>query len=126
MKKETKNLLKLRRRIKKKKPSFKRQEYSYKKSKRFGKVWRRPKGKHSKLRMKENARGRSPGTGYSSPKFVRGLNPSGLKEVSVSRPKDVEKLDPKKQAAVISKGVGKKKRLEIMKLASSKGVKVSN
>lgn len=123
---KVKKFLKLRKKIKKKKAKFKRQEWFSAKSKKFGKKWRRPKGKHSKLRMKEKARGTCPGSGYSSPRLVRELNPLGYKEVRISNPKEIDKIDPIKEIAVISKSVGKKKRLEIMKLASSKGIKIIN
>ncbi len=123
--KQIKSLLKLRKKIKKKKPRIKRQEW-FTNKKKFGKKWRRPKGRHSKMRMGEKGKGKSPSPGYSSPRLTRGLSPSGYKEVRISNPKEIDKIDPKKEIAVISKSVGKKKRLEITKLASSKGVKISN
>lgn len=122
VKKEFRPILKVRKRVKRKKPGFKRQEgYRLKKLKR---AWRRPRGRHSKLRKHEKARGRLPRVGYGSPKSVRGLTRYGYKEVRVSNPNDLEKLNPEKEIALISSSVGKKKRTEIMKKAEEKKIKI--
>ncbi|MFH1978702.1 MAG: 50S ribosomal protein L32e [Candidatus Aenigmatarchaeota archaeon] len=121
---EIKKDLKIRKKAKKKKPEFKRQEYT--KKKRLETKWVRPRGRHSKLRLQRKARGSLPGPGYSSPASVKGLNPSGFAEVIVHRPVDLDGLDPKTQIAVISSGVGQKKRNDIKKQAEAKGVKISN
>ena len=105
-------LLRVRRKAKKRKPDFERQEgYRYK---RLKEGWRRPRGRHSKLRKSEQARGRKPGTGYMSPAAVRGLTGQGMESVLVSNKDDLLKVDPEKQVAVIRSSVGKKKRMEII------------
>jgi large subunit ribosomal protein L32e len=124
VRKESSPMLKMRKRIKKKKPGFSRQEgYRLKKLK---KSWRRPRGRHSKLRKHERPRGRLPKVGYGSPKSVRGLTRYGHIEVRISNPNELEKLDPKKEAALISSSVGKKKRIEIIKKAEEKKIKIVN
>jgi len=116
--------LKLRRKRKKKKPVFRRQEgYRLKK---LGGSWRKPKGRHSKLRQKEKPRGMHPGPGYGSPRSVAGLGRSGLKEVMISTPAQISKLDPKKEAVLISGSVGKAKRALIIGQAKKLGVRVTN
>jgi large subunit ribosomal protein L32e len=116
--------LKSRKAAKSKKPAFKRQEgFKHVKLK---DSWRRPRGKHSKLRKREKARGRVPSPGYGSPRDVRGLNRLGYREVRVSTPKDLESLNPKEEMAVISSTVGKRKREELIKQASDKKVQVVN
>ncbi len=115
-------LLKLRKKIKRKKPEFLRQEGW--KHVRLAKTWRQPKGRHSKLREKERARGRQPSTGWGSPKSVKGLTKHGLRSVRIMNPAQIDSLDPKEDAAIIGSAVGRKKRLEIMKKAEEKGVRI--
>lgn len=117
-------LLKLRKRMKKKKPEFKRQE-SFR-QKRLGSKWRRPRGRHSKLRIERKVRGKIPKPSYSSPKAVRGLNRKGFREVRVFNLKDLKGLDPGKEAIIIGGSVGKAKREEIIKKAKSLKITVSN
>jgi large subunit ribosomal protein L32e len=110
--------------MKKRKFRFNRQEgYRLVKLK---KKWRRPRGRHSKLRMHEKARGRYPGPGYGSPRLTRGLTRSGLREVRISNPKEVEGIDPEKDLIVIAGSVGKKKALDIVKAAEAREIKVRN
>lgn len=114
----------LRKKIKKKKPKFRRQEWFRKKS--LGDKWRKPRGLHSKLRRHEKARGSLPKPGYGSPAIVRGLNREGYREVLVRNAKDIEKINPKEEIAIIAGGVGKKKRLEILEFAGKRNIKVGN
>jgi len=106
----------------KKKPAFNRQEY--KKHKKLKRTWRKPKGRHSKLRKGRIARGKKPSTGFSSPKKLRGLNKQGLKEVLVHNTKDLSSVG--ENAAVIAGSVGKKKREEIVKAAKEKKIRIMN
>lgn len=117
-------LLKVRSKIKKKKPKFKRQECFRKKS--LGDKWRKPRGLHSKLRKHEKARGSLPDPGYGSPAEVRGLNRDGYREVLVSNAGDLENVNPEEDVAIIASGVGKRKKLEIMELAHKKNIKIGN
>jgi len=132
MKEIIKRALNLRRKQKRRKPSFQRQEgYRLKKLKsKKGKegVWRKPRGRHSKLRQREKARGRLPKKGYGSPKAARSLTRSGLKPITISTPKQVEAriTHPKKEAIIISASVGKAKRAKIIEEAKKLGVKVLN
>ncbi len=119
-----KRLLRIRRIMKRKKPDFLRQNWF--RFPRLGEKWRRPKGRHSKLRKHEKNRGFLPKPGYGSPALVRGLHPSGLKEVRVFNAKELENLDPKQHAVRIASQVGRKKRMEIMKKAQELGLKVLN
>jgi large subunit ribosomal protein L32e len=117
-------MLKVRKRIKRKKPKFKRQEWFRKKA--LGKKWRKPRGIHSKLRRHEKAKGSLPNPGYGSPSSVRGLNREGYREIIVRNVKDLEKVNPKEDVAVISKTVGRKKKFEILENAKKMNIKVSN
>lgn len=115
--------MKTRKRAKKKKPNFNRQEYF--KHGKLEKKWRKPKGINSKLKRGEKARGKKPSPGFSSPKAVRGLNPHGLEQVRIFTP---AKLTPemKTKAVVIGSTVGKRKKEEILKKAEQLGIKISN
>lgn len=117
-------MLKLRKKMKKKKPEFKRQEHF--RLKRLGAKWRRPRGRHSKLRIERKARGSLPKPSYSSPRAVRGLNPKGLREVRVFSLGELKGIDPEKEAVVIGGSVGKAKREALIKRAKSLKLSVSN
>ncbi|MFC1786506.1 50S ribosomal protein L32e [Halobacteriota archaeon] len=117
-------LLKVRKRQKSKKPAFRRHDSH--KRKRLDENWRRPRGLHNKLRRRIVAKGAIVEAGYSSPKKVKGLHPSGYEEVLVHRPKDVEDVDVANQAIRIGGTVGMMKRLDIEKKAEELDIKVLN
>lgn len=120
---ELKELLSFRKKIKSRKPEFVRQEYH--KRKKLAKKWRQPKGMHSKLRQKFKSHLKHPSPGYRAPKEVRGLDKSGLKPVIVS---NVEELNyvSKNQGVIISRVVGLRKRIDILKKAKEKGTPILN
>lgn len=107
-----------------KKPRFLRQ--SAKAYKRLGEKWRRPRGMHSKLRRKEKSKGKMPSPGYGAPKSLRYLHPSGYKEVLIHNVKELEKVNPEKEAIKIAHTIGRKKREEILKKAEELKIKVLN
>lgn len=106
-----------------KKPKFLRQGTYLKKIKR---VWRRPRGSHSKLKVKEKSKGSVPNVGYGAPKKIRGLHPSGLKEVMVYNLRDLEKIKKEKEAGRLSSGVSQKKKKMIMERAKQLKIKILN
>ena len=96
----------MRKALKARKPGFRRQEgYRHVKLK---ETWRRPKGRHSKLRLREKARGGLPGAGHGSPREVRGLNRLGFREVRVSTARELGALNPKEEMAVLASSLGKR------------------
>ena len=121
---EEKRLLKIRNRMNRKRPKFRRQEWF--RYKRLGDKWRRPKGKHSKMREHKGYRPPVVDSGYRNPKKVRGLHPSGFREVLVFNPKDLESLNPEREAVRIAGRVGVRKRIEIEKKAEELGLRVLN
>ncbi|MCD6492649.1 MAG: 50S ribosomal protein L32e [Archaeoglobaceae archaeon] len=121
-------LLRLRRRLKARKPEFKRY-CAHKKLRLRDKSWRRPRGLDNKLRIRYG--GKKSGRivvniGFGSPKAVRGLHPSGYEEVLVYNPADLDKINPERQAVRIASNVGMKKRLAIEDKAKELGLKVLN
>ena len=122
--KELKEKLKLREKMKKRKPVFLRQEWF--RYKRVGMKWRKAKGIHSKMKKHVKYRIPSPRIGYSSPKEVRGLHPSGFKEIMVYNINGIEKINPGTEAVRIGHSVGAKKRNEIEKKADTLGIRILN
>jgi len=120
---EIKRLLELRRLIKNKKPDFIRQD-SHKK-KRIDNSWKKPKGMHSQMRHNRSGYRKLLQVGYGSPKLVRGMHPSGLKSVEIANVNELLKIDPKEEGIIIKK-VGLKKKVEIIKEAEKKGIKILN
>lgn len=105
-------------------PRFRRQEwFRYKK---FGDEWRKPQGGQSKLRRHFGYRWNLPSIGYRGPRAVRGLHPSGFLEVLIHNERQLEGLDPAKQAVRIAHDVGARKRDLIEKACEAKGLRVLN
>ncbi len=109
---------------KKRKPKFRRQEYfRYKK---LGNGWRRPRGRHSKMRKGLGGKMISPSIGYGTDAKVRGMHPCGLEDVLVNNIYELDKIDKDTQAVRISRRIGKKKREMIEEKARSLELKVLN
>ena len=119
-----KSLLKSKIRKDRKTPRFKRQELWAQAT--LKDTWRRPRGKHSKMRKQERGRGRIPKPGYGSPAAVKGLNRQGFREIRISNAKELESLDRTKDSAIIASTVGRKKRLEVLRKAEELGINVAN
>ena len=116
--------LKLRTRLKHKKPKFKRQEsWRYK---RVPQAWRKPDGIDSKMRRKVQGWPASVEIGYRGPRKARHLHPSGYKEVIVRNADDLAKVDPSTQAIRIAHTVGMKKRAEIFVRAGERHIYILN
>jgi large subunit ribosomal protein L32e len=122
--KEVKELLKIRKELKKKKPDFMRQDAH--KKKRLKTSWRRSRGSQSKMRLELKGYRRNIEIGWGSPKAVYGLSKEGLKKVIVNNVNDLKKIDSKKEGAVISGSVGLRKKLEIVKEAETLKIKILN
>ncbi len=88
--------------------------------------WRRPRGIHSKVRRKLEGKPPMPGKGYKKPEIVRGLHPSGYREVLVYNLKDLERINKEKEAIRIASTVGKRLRIKIIEKAKELGIKILN
>ncbi len=110
---------------KKKKPKFRRQFYKQKR-RIEGKGYRKPRGIYSHQQMKIKGRNTMPSIGYGEHRAVRGLHPSGFKEVLVRHITDYSHLDPKVYALRISGTIGAKKRVTLIKKAKDAGFKILN
>ncbi len=122
--KEEIKAMNLRSNIHNNRPKFRRQEwFRYKK---LGTKWRRAVGISSKMRRNYKYRVNMPSPGYRSPKAVRGRHPSGFEDILVYNTKELEGLDPKKQAIRIAHTVGTRKRGDIEKKAKEMNLRILN
>jgi len=105
-------------------PRFVREEsWRYKRVK---ESWRSPRGKTSRVRRSKKGWPPVVKIGYARPKAIRGIHPSGLREVIVWRPQDLGNLDPKTQVARIAHTVGENKRVQILEQAKKTNIRILN
>ena len=122
----TARLLSARRAIDKRRPIFGRQAANrYWRIGRDG-AWRRPRGQQSKQRRHYGYRAEIVSIGYRSPAAVRGLAPSGFRPVIVHSAGELEGLDGRRQAAIIGRTVGTRRRLVLEQEARRLGIRVLN
>lgn len=101
---------------------FRRLEYfRYKK---LGEKWRRPRGKHNKVRKYIGGKLPRPLIGFK--KKVRGLHPSGYQDVLVSNISELENIDRDTQAVRISAKIGGRKRGLVLEKAMNLNLKILN
>lgn len=120
----TSDPLKLRRRLKARKPRLLREE-----SWRYLRVknrWRRPRGTTSRMRRRRSGWPRKASVGYKCPESLRHLHASGLAEVLVYNADGVEGLTPSEHAVRISHTVGERKRIGILDRARALNIRVLN
>ncbi|HIP85900.1 MAG TPA: 50S ribosomal protein L32e [Pyrodictium sp.] len=123
---ELQRLLRLRKKLKSRKPEFLRTLWwKFPKFKNDPK-WRKPKGIDNKMRLRLKGYPPIVEVGYRGPAAVRGLHPTGLEPVLVHSEKELEGLDPSKHIVVIASTVGLKKRLKILEKARQLGLRVAN
>ncbi|HEY3273501.1 MAG TPA: 50S ribosomal protein L32e [Methanocella sp.] len=120
---ETKRLLNARKVNKRHFPEFRRVDAHKKDC--LAPNWRRSKGHHSQTRSLAKPKGPFVKVGYGSPAKINGFHPSGYQEVLVYKPADVAGIE-KTQAIRVSGTVGRKKQLEIERVAREQNVKVLN
>lgn len=92
--------------------------------KKLGDTWRRPRGKHSKVRKYIGGKLGRPLIGFK--KKTRGLHPSGYQDILVSNLTELENLDRKRQAVRISGKIGGRKRLLLLEKIKKLKLKVLN
>ncbi len=123
-----KAMLRLRKRLKSRKPEFKRYCWD-RKLKLRRKSWRKPRGLDNAMRIEYGGKWsgkKRVKIGFRCPKAVRGLHPSGYEEILIYNEKQLEAIDSKKQAVRIASCVGMRKRVAIETKAKEKGIKVLN
>jgi large subunit ribosomal protein L32e len=98
---------------------------------RYGRIgrddsWRRPRGLQSKQRRHYGYRSQIVRVGYRTPAAVRGLVPSGFRPVLVRTRDELDGLEPARDAAVIARTVGTRRRLVLEEEARRLGIHVLN
>ncbi len=86
-------------------------------------VWRHPNGRHNKMRKKKKSYPKVVETGYKKDKRIRGTIEQ-KKPILIKNIKDLEILK-ENQIAIIG-NIGKKKKIEILKTAKEKNIKLHN
>ncbi len=120
----TRKALKLRKKMKQKKPAFSRPEsWRYI---RLKENWRRPRGLDHKMRIEYAGWPPVVKAGYRGPKAARGFHPSGYREVLVHNAEELAGVDPKIQAARIAHTVGRRSRAAIMVEAKKMRIAILN
>ncbi len=85
--------------------------------------WRHPNGIDMKKEKKYGAR---PKTGYANPAWMKGVHPSGYREIVVNNISDLQKVNVNTEAARIGACVGKRKWNTIVKKAGEMKIHVLN
>ncbi len=109
---------------KRKKAKFMRANYGRPSRRRITEGWKRPRGHDNKRKLKLKEFGSEPNIGWGQPRDVKGKHPLGFHEVLVHNPEQLGKA--KGRLVRIAGGVGKKKRLLIVKKAAELKLTVLN
>lgn len=119
-------LLRARGQLDRRRPVFGRQQANrYARIGRDG-TWRRPRGLQSKQRRHYGYRAKIVRIGYRSPRRVRGLVPSGFRPVVVRSSGELRALDARRDAAIIARTIGTRRRIGLEEEARKRGVRVLN
>jgi len=120
----SKKLIELRKKLRKKRPSFHREDSH----KVIGvkRAWRRAVGRHSKVRHQLKGYVKRVEPGYGSPALIRNSHRSGLFPVIVNTVSDIASLNKAEQGAVIASGIGRRKRVLLLNKAKELNIKVFN
>lgn len=86
--------------------------------------WRRPRGKHNKLRLKRFGHPVQPGIGFASQKNLSGTIQK-LFPVVINNLQELNSLN-KNNIAIISRRTGAKKKMEMIKKADEMGIIIAN
>lgn len=105
---------------KKKKPEFKRRQFLLKKLKN---KWRKPKGKHNKLRYGKAGHHNKPKIGYKNQVQFQNLFQSKFEFIKVNNLKDLEKT---RENIILSKKLGTNKKLKIIEKALEMKLRILN
>jgi large subunit ribosomal protein L32e len=91
-----------------------------------GKGWRRPDGKHNKIRENKKGKGSVPRIGYGADRSTRSLHPCGLRDKLISNVSEISDIDSKLDAARISATIGKRKKTVLLEELKKRNIKVLN
>lgn len=86
--------------------------------------WRRPRGRHSKMRKKRFSYPKMPSIGYKKPSHISGRI-KGKIPIVIENLSQLEKCK-KENILILARRIGAKKKLEIIKKAKEKGFELLN
>ena len=114
----------------KKKPRFLRRDWNKKsklgRKRKNKQVWRKPKGRHNKLRQKFKGKSKQPSIGYGSDRIIRGAI-GGLKKVVINNIHELLQFGNNRNVSImIAKNVGALKRMDIIKKALEMNINIAN
>lgn len=118
---EKAKLLEVRKEKNKRRPKFLRQDYHHRKKVQDD-LWRSPKGYHSKMRSRKRGHRAKVVIGYRNPVDVRGLHRSGAEFVYVRNVADLANVHPAHHVAILSAGVGDRKKYAILKASQQQKI----
>ncbi len=120
-----KRLLRVREKIRKSRPKFRRQEsWRYKRLKRTG--WRKPIGIDNSMRHHKRGIPTIVRVGFRGPKATRGLTRTGKVEVLIHNPNDLDAIEKETQVVRIASTVGTRKKVAITNKADELEIKIIN
>jgi len=117
-------MMKLRAEISKRRPEFPRNKSGHRMKLRNS-TWRKPKGKHTKLRLHEGSRLPIVKDGFRGPVVTRGLYKTGLPIAMVYTMQDLLKLKSSEHVAIIA-NVGQRKKYDLVKKAVEMNISLVN
>lgn len=123
MAKKSGDMLSLRKAMRKRKPVFIRHDAN--KKKRLAKLYRRPKGIQSKMRLNKRGYRRAISKGFKAPRAARALHHTGLSIAAVYGVRDLSSLKAD-TGVMIGRTVGKRNKLAIIAAAQQKGLTILN
>jgi large subunit ribosomal protein L32e len=88
--------------------------------------WKKPRGKDNPVRLALKGYPPKASISYATPHEIKNMHPCGLKPVIIRCVKDLENLDPEKHVLYIASDLGLKKKLELIRIASSRGFRITN
>jgi len=122
---DTQKLLAVKKDLRKRRPEFIRQDSWLRTRIGNNPKWRRPKGKHSKMREKRVGKHARVEIGYRGPAQVRGLTLTGMAPKIIHNLEELQRLNAKTDIAILSSAIGLKAKIEITKKAQELGIKTN-
>ncbi|MBS3134367.1 hypothetical protein J4214_04000 [Candidatus Woesearchaeota archaeon] len=87
--------------------------------------WKKPRGKHNKIRLGKKGKRLRPKIGYSNSKTLKNKI-QNLIPVTIKNEKDISLINKEDNIAIISKSLGIKKRINIVRKLLDSNIKVAN
>src|SRR3989344_7252291 len=87
--------------------------------------WKKPRGKHNKIRLGKGGKRARPKIGYANTNNLK-YKINNLMPFMIKNENDISLIDKNKHIAIISKNLGTKKRIPIIKKLLDSSMQVAN